>query len=94
MEQASKQPYLSRSWIIALMIGLVFVAIGYGVRFAVDDRSTAGAKSWLDLSLFLCVYLLFFCIKPIQTAIQRKLCRRAFRNARQTASSCDPKHNA
>ncbi|SDU88846.1 hypothetical protein [Pseudomonas mucidolens] len=87
MGRTNKQPYVSKAWMIALVIGLVFVAIGYGVRFVMDDSSKTDAQSWLDLALFLCGYLLFFCLKPIQAAIHRKLRRRAFRNARQKTLS-------
>lgn len=82
MGRTSKQPYFSKAWMIALGIGLIFVAIGYGVRFAMGDSSKTDAQSWVDLALFLGAYLLFFSLKPIQAAIHRKLRRRAFRNAR------------
>lgn len=41
------------------------------------------ADTWPDLALFLGGYLFCFCLKPLQAAIQRKLSRRAFRQARQ-----------
>ncbi|KAA0942325.1 MULTISPECIES: hypothetical protein [unclassified Pseudomonas] len=87
MRRTSKQPYFSKSWIIALLIGLAFVAVGYGARFEIEDASNPDAPCWPDLALFLCGYLLFFCLKPIQAAIHRKLRRRASRNAHEKTSS-------
>lgn len=87
MRRISKQPYFSKSWIIALVIRLIFVAVGYGVRFAMEDAGPTQDRSWPDLALFLCGYLCFFCLQPIQTAIHRKLRRRAFRNTHEKTSS-------
>lgn len=87
MRRTSKQPYFSKSWTFALMIGVVFVAAGYGLKFEIESVDNPDARSWLDLALFLCGYLFFFCLKPIQSAIHRRLCRRAFRNDHQKTSS-------
>jgi hypothetical protein len=86
MRRTDKQPYFSKSWMIALLIGLVFVVLGYGLRFEIEIRDPDAGSS-LDLMLFLLGYLFVFCLKPIQAAIHRKLCRRAFRSNRQKASS-------
>ncbi|WP_294732552.1 hypothetical protein [uncultured Pseudomonas sp.] len=84
MRRPGKQPFLSRSWMIAALIGLAFLALEYGLR--VEIESTGKAHSWLDLALFLGAYLFIFCLKPIQAAIHRKLCRRPPRANRQKAS--------
>ncbi|WP_218180367.1 hypothetical protein, partial [Pseudomonas gingeri] len=81
MRQPGKQPYLSKSWMIVALISLAFVGVEYGLRFEIE--STGKAHSWLDLALFLSAYLFIFCLKPIQTTIYRKLCRRAPRRDRQ-----------
>jgi hypothetical protein len=62
---------------IALLIGLVFVGLAYGLRYEVEGSASADQHSWLDLALLLCGYLFLFCLKPIQQAVQRRLCRRA-----------------
>lgn len=77
MRPIAKQPLVSKSWGIALLIGLAFVVLGYGVRFEIETVSDPGKRSSLDLTLFLCGYLFVFCLKPIQKAILRKLCQRA-----------------
>jgi hypothetical protein len=77
MRPTATRPLVSRSWGIALLIGLVFVALGYGLRFEIEGISDPAKRSWLDLALFLCGYLFAFCIQPIQKAILRKLCQRA-----------------
>ena len=87
MRRTRKQPYLSRSWILAILIGLLFVAAGYGLKFEIESINNPDARSWLDLGLFLCGYLFFFCLKPIQVSIHRKLCRRAFGDDHQKISS-------
>ena len=88
MRRSRKEPYTRKSWIIALVIALAFVAIGYGLRFYMEGSTPAqDADSWPDLALFLGGYLFCFCLKPIQAAIQRKLSRRAFRQARQKTPS-------
>ena len=88
MRRSRKQPYTYKSWIIALLIALPFLTIGYGIRLYMEGTTTAqDAHSWPDLALFLGGYLFCFCLKPIQSAIQRKLNRRAFRHARQKSPS-------
>ena len=82
MRPAASQPLVSRSWMIALLIGLAFLALGYGVRVEVE-MADPDAQSWADLALLLCGYLLVFCLKPIQQAILRKLCQRAAHRAHQ-----------
>lgn len=77
MRPNAKQPLVSKSWGIALLIGLVFVALGYGVRFEIEAISDPSKRSWLDLALFLSGYLFAFCLHPIQKAVLRKLCQRA-----------------
>jgi len=62
---------------IALLIGLVFVILGYALKFEIEGVDDPGKRSWLDLALFLCGYVFVFCIKPIQKAVLRKLCQRA-----------------
>ncbi|MDF3197541.1 hypothetical protein P3C29_02545 [Pseudomonas sp. 1912-s] len=85
MRRPGKQPYLSRSWMIAALIGLAFAGLEYGLRF--EFEGTGKAHSKLDLALLLGAYLFFFCLKPIQATIHRKLCRRAPRRERRKASS-------
>lgn len=80
MRRTSKQPYVSRSWTIALLIGLIFLALEVGLRFEIEGTASPAAHSWLDLVLLLVAYVFIFCLKPLQVAIQRKLRRRAFRN--------------
>lgn len=77
MRQSSAQSFVARSWTITLLIGLVFVGLEYGLRCEMNAGGGRQAHSWLDLVLFLGAYLFVFCLKPIQTALQRKLCRRA-----------------
>ncbi|KRP74891.1 MULTISPECIES: hypothetical protein [Pseudomonas] len=76
MRPAATPPLVSRSWMIALLIGVAFLALGYGLRVEVE-AADSDAHSWLDLALLLCAYLLVFCLKPIQKVILRKLCQRA-----------------
>ncbi len=83
MRRSHKDPYTVKSWIIALLIALAFVMIGYGLRFSMEDTRSQDADSWPDLALFLGGYLFCFCLKPLQATIQRKLNRRAFRHSRQ-----------
>lgn len=85
MRPAASQSLVSRSWMIALLIGLTFVALGCGLRMEVEgvDPDT---HSWVDLALLLCGYLLVFCLKPIQKVILRKLCQRAAHRAHEKAA--------
>lgn len=82
MRPPHKQPFFSRSWMIALLIGAVFVALELGVKIEVESARPARPHPWLDLMLFLFAYVFAFCLKPIQAAIHRKLHRRAFRSHR------------
>jgi len=87
MRRSPNQPFFSKSWMIALLIGVVFIGLEYGLRLEIEGYNPPHPSSRLDLTLFLGGYLFVFCLKPIQTAIRRKLCRRAFGNSRQKASS-------
>ncbi|NMX73380.1 hypothetical protein HBO23_10485 [Pseudomonas sp. WS 5532] len=77
MRPIAKQPLASKSWGIALLIGLAFVVLGYGVKFEIETVSDPGKRSSMELTLFLCGYLFVFCLQPIQKAILRKLRQRA-----------------
>lgn len=59
MRRTRQQPYFSKSWAIALLIGLLFVAAGYGLKFEIESVDNPDARSWLNLALFLCGYLFF-----------------------------------
>ncbi|WP_248749200.1 hypothetical protein [Pseudomonas sp. MWU15-20650] len=83
MRPTATRPLISKSWTIALLIGLVFLAFGYGLRLEIEGADDPGAHSGLDLTLLLCGYLLVFCLKPIQKAILRKLCQRAAHRVHQ-----------
>ena len=83
MRPTVTQPMLSLSWTITLLIGLVFLALGYGLRLEVEGAVGPADHSWLDLALLLCAYLFAFCLKPIQKAILRKLCQREAHRAHQ-----------
>ena len=80
MRPTTTPPFAFRAWMIALLIGLVFVALGCCLRMEVEGADP-DAHSWLDLALLLCGYLLAFCLKPIQKVILRKLCQRAHEKA-------------
>ncbi|AZE56310.1 hypothetical protein C4K03_4163 [Pseudomonas synxantha] len=82
MRPAATPPLVTRSWMIALLIGLVFLALGYGLRVEAE-RAFPDDHAWLDLTFLLCCYLLVFCLKPIQKVILRKLCQRAAHRAHQ-----------
>lgn len=86
MRRPVKQPYLSKSWVIAGLIAVVFFGFEYAVRYEMEGISE-NAYTWLDLTLFLGAYLFVFCLQPIQAAIHRKLCRRTHRSDRRKASS-------
>lgn len=77
MRPTAPKPLVSKSWWIVLLIGLVFVTVGYGLRYEIESTSASSGSSWPDLALFLCAYLFAFCLKPIQKVILRKLCHRA-----------------
>lgn len=81
MRRTSTQRFITYSWAIAVLIGLAFAGLEYGLRFEIERTDATDAPSWLDLALFLCSYLFMFCLKPIQKAIQRKLCQRATHRA-------------
>ncbi|KRA15996.1 hypothetical protein [Pseudomonas sp. Root569] len=82
MRPAATPPLVTRSWMIALLIGLVFLALGYGLRVEAE-RAFPDDHGWLDLTLLLFGYLLVFCLKPMQKVILRKLCQRAAQRAHQ-----------
>lgn len=77
MLPGNTQPFFSRSWMIALLTGLVFVGLEYGLKLEIEGAEAP--RSRLDLVLLLFGYLFMFCLKPIQMAVQRKLCQRIVR---------------
>jgi len=78
MRPKTTPPLAYRSWMIALSIGLVFMGLAYGLRYAIEGAE-ATDHSWLDLALLLCGYLFLFCLQPIQKAVLRRLSQRAAR---------------
>ena len=86
MRRTIAQPFASRSWTITLLIGFVFLGLEYGLRCGIREANVPHTDSWLDLALFLSAYVFVFCLKPIQIAVQRKLCLRATHSARQKTS--------
>lgn len=86
MRRPAKQPYSSKSWLIVMLISVAFLALEYGLKLEIEGVP-GNTYSWLDLALFLSTYLFFFCLKPIQVAIHRKLCRRATGSNRRKVSS-------
>ncbi len=81
MSPTTAQPYTSVSWAIALLIGLAFVGAEYGLRLEIQGAGSAKSHSWLDLALLLGTYLFMFCLKPIQKAVQRKMCQQTAHKA-------------
>ena len=75
MMPTTAQPFTSRSWTIALVIGLAFVGLEYALWLEIEGGDATDSHSWFDLALLLGGYLFMFCLKPIQKAVQRKLCR-------------------
>ncbi|AQT95431.1 hypothetical protein [Pseudomonas azotoformans] len=78
MRPKTTPPLAYRSWMIALLIGLVFMGLACGLRYAIEGAE-ATDHSWLDLALLLCGYLFLFCLQPIQKAVLRRLSQRAAR---------------
>ncbi|WP_339539589.1 hypothetical protein [Pseudomonas sp. RA_5y_Pfl1_P24] len=79
MRPTTTPPFAYRSWLIALLIGLIFVGLTYGLKYAIEGTGSTAPHSWLDLALLLGGYLFLFCLKPIQRAVQRRLCRQMTR---------------
>ena len=87
MRHRATQPFAIRAWIIALLIGLAFAGLEYGLSLGAQQGASPETRSWLDLGLFLCAYLFAFCLKPIQAAVRRRLCRNATQQLRRKAAS-------
>lgn len=79
MRPTTALPFAFRAWGIALLIGLVFVGLEYGLRLEIEGADTTDTHSGLDLALLLCGYLFMFCLKPIQKTVRRKLCQQTAR---------------
>lgn len=83
MRPTIARPFFSASWMITLLIGLVFVGLEYGLGVEIQGADATDSHSRLDLALLLCGYVFMFCLKPIQKAVQRKMCQQtAQKNAR------------
>lgn len=79
MRPTTAPPFAYSAWVIALSIGLIFAGFAYALRYAIEGAGASHAHSWLDLALLLSGYLFLFCLKPIQKAVQRRLCRQTTR---------------
>jgi hypothetical protein len=79
MRPTTTPPFAFRAWMIALLIGLVFIGLEYGLRLEIEGADATDTHSGLDLALLLGGYLFMFCLKPIQKVVQRKLCRQTAR---------------
>ena len=79
MRPTTAPQFAFRAWMIALLIGLVFIGLEYGLRLEIEGAYATDTHSRLDLALLLGGYLIMFCLKPIQKAVQRKLCQQTAR---------------
>ncbi|MCR4538435.1 hypothetical protein NUV89_08515 [Pseudomonas sp. 18.1.10] len=86
MRRTATQPFATRAWIIALLIGLAFAGLEYGLSLEAERVASPETRSWLDLGLFLCAYLLVLYLKPIQAAIRRRLHRSATQQLQRKAA--------
>lgn len=87
MRRSATKPFAIRAWIIALLIGLAFAGLEYGLSLGAEQAAIPETRSWLDLGLFLCAYLFTFCLKPIQAAVRRWLCRSVTQQPQRKAAS-------
>lgn len=87
MRRTAPPPFTTRAWIIALLIGLAFAGLEYGLSLEIEQATSPETRSRLDLGFFLCAYVFAFCLKPIQLAVRRKLCRSATRRMHRKAAS-------
>ena len=53
MRPTTTPPFAYRSWLIALLIGLIFAGLAYGLRYAIEGTGSTDPHSWLDLALLL-----------------------------------------
>ena len=79
MRPTTAPQFAFRAWMIALLIGLVFIGLEYGLRLEIEGADATDTNSGLDLALLLGGYLFMFCLKPIQKVVQRKLCQQTAR---------------
>ncbi|WLH88637.1 hypothetical protein PSH87_18595 [Pseudomonas sp. FP453] len=86
MRRTATQPFATRAWIIALLIGLAFAGLEYGLSLEAEQAASPETRSWLELGLFLCAYLFAFCLKPIQATVQRRLYRSATQQLQRKAA--------
>lgn len=77
MRSHTASPRFSRSWLIALLIGLAFIGLELAIRFEIAGSAPTDQHSVLDLTLLLCGYLFMFCLKPIQKVVHRRFCQRS-----------------
>ena len=66
MRRIATQPFAIRAWIIALLIGLAFAGLEYGLSLGAQQAASPETRSWLDLGLFLCAYLFAFCLQRVE----------------------------
>ena len=79
MRPTAAQSFTSRSWVIALLIGVVFFSLEYALWAEIGGHDASDSHSLFDLALLLSGYLFMFCLKPIQKAVQRKLWQQSVR---------------
>ena len=51
MRRIATQPFAIRAWIIALLIGLAFAGLEYGLSLGAQQAASPETRSWLDLGL-------------------------------------------
>ncbi len=71
---------------ITILLWLCSVALLFVIKHVIELFTGPIAETWIDLTLVLVAYLMFFLLAPVQNWIQRRSRKRARQHVRKRAS--------
>jgi hypothetical protein len=78
---------------VTIVLWLCSVALLFIIKNVIELYTGPVAETWIDLTLVLAAYLMFFLLAPLQSWIQRKAHKRARRHLNRNASDTEPRRS-
>ncbi|WP_431750436.1 hypothetical protein [Pseudomonas sp.] len=78
---------------ITIVLWLCSVALLFIIKKVIEIFTGPVAETWIDLTLVLAAYLMFFLLAPLQNWLRRKSNKRARRHISRHSSDTEPRRS-
>ncbi|AVE04169.1 hypothetical protein CYL20_06290 [Pseudomonas palleroniana] len=86
-----KRPNPMRPIFVTMVLWLCSVALLFIIKNVIEIFTGPVAETWIDLTLVLTAYLMFFLLAPLQNWIRRKAQKRARRHLSRPSPDIEPR---